>query len=705
MKNVLRKVGLFLFVATVFAGALDIACFAEDVVGTRFWQVSDKKEDSKLQFEVTKLSTESNEVAVYDFNDDKIGKILTIPETVKHDGTTYTVTTINMTAFSGENPSMLESVTIPETIRSIGREAFYGCEKLKEVQISVEGENLRIFRSAFENCGALKSIILPDRVVDIDINAFGYTGSTPSEHIKNKSFIIYGTELKQSYIYATVNELTFKKMQIITGNLELDASSILPVVGQKPKLLNPKINDDRYSLAGEAWIENVDKETKEVVTFEEGHIYKYGIALIPAEGCLFDKSFTITLKNIDWEGEPECHIMTPYDAAMSGGVTGIFSMASKYKLRPDYYDLGEYVINLTDGKLVVTDEKAMKAIESTNIALIKEGQVDISIEGTATYIYDMDKNGSKDVKIVADEDSSGNFLKAEVSKLETCSVTEDQFFEITTLSKNSLKDYSRYFYSKLSIILNKRDISKAVIFQIPEQTYTGAALTPDFTVTYDGKTLVKDLDYTVAYSDNTKAGTAKITITGMGIYEKSAQTSFVIKEAATSDPGKEDPEKIIGYAKVPEKGDKVYDDKDEAVFEITADPSGNTEGTVTYVVNSTQNATTITIAPDVTIHGKKYKVTEIAEGAFKNNKKLKKIIIGKNIKKIGKQAFFGCKSLKTIIIKTTMLKKNTVGAKAFTGIHKKATAKVPAKKLKLYRKVLTKKGMNGKKQKIKAGAK
>ncbi len=47
-------------------------------------------------------------------------------------------------------------------------------------------------------------------------------------------------------------------------------------------------------------------------------------------------------------------------------------------------------------------------------------------------------------------------------------------------------------------------------------TYTGSALTPAPTVTLGGQTLVKDTDYTVAYADNTDAGTATITVTGKG---------------------------------------------------------------------------------------------------------------------------------------------------------------------------------------------
>ena len=151
-------------------------------------------------------------------------------------------------------------------------------------------------------------------------------------------------------------------------------------------------------------------------------------------------------------------------------------------------------------------------------------------------------------------------------------------------------------------------------------------------------------------------------------------------------------------ASEPKKGDTVKDDDSKASYEVTSTESSNM--TVTYISNQTTNITNITVPDEVTIKGKKYKVTEIKANAFKNNKKLKKVTIGKNIRKIGKNAFYGCKNLKSIKIKTTKLTKKTVGKNAFKKIHPKASVKVPKKKLKAYKKMLKARGINGKNQKI-----
>ena len=78
------------------------------------------------------------------------------------------------------------------------------------------------------------------------------------------------------------------------------------------------------------------------------------------------------------------------------------------------------------------------------------------------------------------------------------------------------------------------DISGATIAPIPSQTYTGSAITPAVTVTLGSDTLVKDTDYTVAYASNTNAGTASVTITGIGEYSGTKSMDFTIAKATPS---------------------------------------------------------------------------------------------------------------------------------------------------------------------------
>lgn len=63
-------------------------------------------------------------------------------------------------------------------------------------------------------------------------------------------------------------------------------------------------------------------------------------------------------------------------------------------------------------------------------------------------------------------------------------------------------------------------------------TYTGSALTPGVTVKYGTTDLVEGQDYTRgSWTNNTNAGTASVTITGMGAYSGSIVKNFTIDRA------------------------------------------------------------------------------------------------------------------------------------------------------------------------------
>ena len=76
--------------------------------------------------------------------------------------------------------------------------------------------------------------------------------------------------------------------------------------------------------------------------------------------------------------------------------------------------------------------------------------------------------------------------------------------------------------------MNAADISSAQIQAIASQDYTGKAVTPQPKVTWQGATLTAGTDYTVSYSNNVNAGTAKVTISGKGNFAGSKAANFSI---------------------------------------------------------------------------------------------------------------------------------------------------------------------------------
>ena len=100
------------------------------------------------------------------------------------------------------------------------------------------------------------------------------------------------------------------------------------------------------------------------------------------------------------------------------------------------------------------------------------------------------------------------------------------------------------------------------------------------------------------------------------------------------------------------------------------------------------------IIPDtVTWNGVTYQVVSISANAFKNNTKLKKISIGKNVKKIGKKAFYGCKNVKQLSIKSKQFTDKKIGKDSFAKMGKGMTVRIPKEKYAYYKKLLVKKGI------------
>ena len=137
-------------------------------------------------------------------------------------------------------------------------------------------------------------------------------------------------------------------------------------------------------------------------------------------------------------------------------------------------------------------------------------------------------------------------------------------------------------------------------------------------------------------------------------------------------------------------GEMIDDKVTNGVYRVLAD------GCSVEFVKQIVQKKVVKIPDTVSINGTFYTVTGISASALKNNQLLRTAVVGSNVRKIGKQAFYNCKNLRTITIRTSMLTKKNVGAKAFKGTYKKIKVKVPAKQFKTYKKFFKSKGMGAK---------
>ncbi len=102
---------------------------------------------------------------------------MVIPDAVTHNGTTYNVTELRPILGSSsyyygsfESCSGLTSVTIPNSVTSIGEYAFYNCSGLTSV--TIPNSVTSIGESAFRGCSGLTSVTIPNSVTTIGERAF-----------------------------------------------------------------------------------------------------------------------------------------------------------------------------------------------------------------------------------------------------------------------------------------------------------------------------------------------------------------------------------------------------------------------------------------------------------------------------------------------------------------------------------------------------
>ena len=124
--------------------------------------------------------------------------------------------------------------------------------------------------------------------------------------------------------------------------------------------------------------------------------------------------------------------------------------------------------------------------------------------------------------------------------------TTEQAFDIMTIDTKNNKLYATRVGAgkdrewKLPTKKTKTNISSCTVKGVTTKYSTGKAVTlGGLSLTYGNKKLTKDTDYTVAYSNNTKAGVATVTIKGKGNYTGTVTKKFRIIDNANIDTKKE----------------------------------------------------------------------------------------------------------------------------------------------------------------------
>ncbi len=140
---------------------------------------------------------------------------------------------------------------------------------------------------------------------------------------------------------------------------------------------------------------------------------------------------------------------------------------------------------------------------------------------------------------VADKVFTGEAIEPSVESALTenvdyeVSYTSNENVGTATITITGIGNYTSYFVETFEIVEKElNDVEFTVSGFNASYEYKGEAFTPEVIVEMGNITLVKETDYNVAFANNTNAGTATITITGIGNYNGTLAKTFVIEPKA-----------------------------------------------------------------------------------------------------------------------------------------------------------------------------
>ena len=431
------------------------------------------------------------------------------------------------------------SVTLPSSLEYIAESTFNNYTKLETVTIPDNSKLKYIYTSAFEKCTSLKNINLPEGL----------------ESIYSRAFISCSnlTDLTLPSTLTRIDEIAFSNGPRFKNNELTVPKGVTTITSRSfeniKDLKTINVENGVTKIEGYAFADN-DSLTRinlpSSITSVEYTACKYY-----AE----EKYATCDIYIDKYKGSIRC--------PSNWGTTGtIYWKARDFK-------------NTTDNTVVISDVADQTytgsliapnvTVTCNDVELVKNtdytvsysnnknvGTATISITGIGDYTGTIKKNfnivarGISDTTIgsIPNQTYTGNSISAlPVITYNGATLTKDVDYTlsysnninvgtatITITGKGNFKGTTSKTFS-----ISARAMTDTSVANVSSQTYTGNVISPLPTITYNNKTLKKDTDYTLSYSNNINAGTATITITGKGNFTGTTSKTFSISARAMSD--------------------------------------------------------------------------------------------------------------------------------------------------------------------------
>ena len=386
----------------------------------------------------------------------------------------------------------LEKVILPDTLTYIGAWTFRECSSLKSIVLPKKLKY--IGGGAFMGCTALKTITLPKSLNEIE----PYVGTEDGYFYCN----IFNGCKNLTEILIEPGNTTFSSEK---GILFSQKGTKLEIYPEGKTASSYKIPDGVKYIASSAFSGNnlksieVPKSVVNIGACAFGYAKNLESVKILNPKCTFYHS--------DKWGK---YVIWPFEDGYGSKKLTVYGYAGSTTEKLIKEHNAQYNVNNVKFVLISSITKK-KDFKKATVSLSK-----------TSYIYD----GKSKMPTV-----TVTYSGKKLSKDKDYSVTYKNNKAVGTASVivTGKGEYSGTI-TKTFKILPKKDIKKATVsLSKTSYIYDGKSKTPTVTVTYSGKKLSKDKDYSVTYKNNKAVGTASVIVTGKGAYSGTITKTFKIQ--------------------------------------------------------------------------------------------------------------------------------------------------------------------------------
>ncbi|MBE6756298.1 MAG: leucine-rich repeat domain-containing protein [Ruminococcaceae bacterium] len=445
-----------------------------------------------------------------------------------------------------ENQNKIESIVIPDSVEIIEEEAFRNCSSLEN--LSLPDSVTEIGHGAFKGCISLTEFTVPKSTKRLGYRPIPETVTTVYFNAENCEFYNINSDKDGGYLSIFVNK---NINNVILGNtVKRIPDYFFSGYDYEKTLIIP----DSVTEIGKYAFKNSSVKSlalpQNLISIEEGTFSGSDIELsdnsLPEslrmigksafENCDYLTELYIPDSVLDIDESAFCDCDSLVKVRMSPNVKLIPESAfescdslTTFEWNSDVKLIGEYAfaedMALADFDFVGVEKIYPNSFTGSGVNLVMLGE---NKKEEATELEVVEVSSFENCANLETLSIGGNVATiksaafANCGKLETAvisptvtNIAVDAFDGCDALTIYCVEESYAHEYA----LNNGIPVSTFVIDAIPNQVYTGKEIEPDVNVKVSDKKLTENTDFAVKYSDNINVGTAKVLVSGKGIYK------------------------------------------------------------------------------------------------------------------------------------------------------------------------------------------